>query len=243
MITEVFGFLIIIGAIIFLVVRHKLGKSDKASVNERAAIEDPQQLRRELKQSTDEIIHRMGRHIDRLELLVQQADNRAEELEEQLRESRRLISELEAGRAASMRARRAVKEPEPENDAQNEFSAILKKATETHMDMPSPEEMMNIGSMASAPTEMIPSQDNMAVDTDNEDYETVADNEEQADAVSISDEEPSSKEASNGSSDAMMRARELLSMGYSTSQISKETQIGRGAIELMRQMYRRTSKN
>lgn len=230
MITEIFGFLIIIGAIIFLLVRHKLGKSEKAQVEERAIMDSPQQLRRELKQSTDEIINRMGRHIDRLELLVQQADNRAEELEEQLKEARAVISELEAGRAASVKARQmTARGYEPEMQVED-FSAILKQAsetkTETKMEMPDPEVMMGIGTNEIQP---IP---------DNEEISLAAEGIE-ADIVEKEQEEA---EIQTSSSDAMERARELLSMGYSTSQISRETQIGRGAIELMRQMYKKSQK-
>ena len=230
MITEIFGFLIIIGAIIFLLVRHKLGKSEKAQVEERAIMDSPQQLRRELKQSTDEIINRMGRHIDRLELLVQQADNRAEELGEQLKEARAVISELEAGRAASVKARQmTARGYEPEMQVED-FSAILKQAsetkTETKMEMPDPKVMMGIGNNEIQP---IP---------DNEEISLAAEGIE-ADIVEKGQEEA---EIQTSSSDAMERARELLSMGYSTSQISRETQIGRGAIELMRQMYKKSQK-
>ena len=45
-------------------------------------------------------------------------------------------------------------------------------------------------------------------------------------------------QAEEPSDDAMLRAQELLQMGCSTEQISKETNLGRGAIELMRQMRR-----
>ncbi len=232
MITEIFGFLIIIGAIIFLLVRHRLGKSDKAMSDERAVIDSPQQLRRELKQSTDEIINRMGRHIDRLELLVQQADNRAEELEEQLKEARRAISELEAGRAATVRARQMPSREYVPEEQVEDFSAVLKKVTETKMEMPTPEEMMGIG------RNVQPVQKAEPPISDIEEH--VADSGESILDVPKPDVETEDhEEEQQGSSDPMERARELLGMGYSTSQISKETHIGRGAIELMRQMNKK----
>lgn len=240
MITEIFGFLIIIGAIIFLLVRHRLGKTDKVLADERAIMDSPQQLRRELKQSTDEIINRMGRHIDRLELLVQQADNRAEELEEQLKEARTVISELEAGRAASVKARQVTARGYESEPQVEDFSAILKKVseskvdikTETKMEMPAPEVMMGIGTH-----EIQTSQDNKEPAPTADGMEADIVEKGQAEATGVVEE------IQQGSSDAMQRARELLSMGYSTSQISKETHIGRGAIELMRQMYKKSQKN
>ena len=72
MITEIMGFLIIVGTIIVVLVRRQMQKTaeDDPVVLEASAT----RLREELEQSADEIIARMGAHIDRLESLIREAD-------------------------------------------------------------------------------------------------------------------------------------------------------------------------
>ena len=64
MTTEILGFIIILGAVIVLLARQHLNKSeDDPEVLEAAT----GRLRYELEQSADEIINRMTEHVDRLE--------------------------------------------------------------------------------------------------------------------------------------------------------------------------------
>ena len=76
MTTEILGFIIILGAVIVLLARQHLNKSeDDPEVLEAAT----GRLRYELEQSADEIINRMTEHVDRLE-----ADYKAELLQQKI---------------------------------------------------------------------------------------------------------------------------------------------------------------
>ena len=78
MTTEILGFIIILGAVIVLLARQHLNKSeDDPEVLEAAT----GRLRYELEQSADEIINRMTEHVDRLE---READYKAELLQQKI---------------------------------------------------------------------------------------------------------------------------------------------------------------
>lgn len=81
MTTEILGFIIILGAVIVLLARQHLNKSeDDPEVLEAAT----GRLRYELEQSADEIINRMTEHVDRLERMLREADYKAELLQQKL---------------------------------------------------------------------------------------------------------------------------------------------------------------
>lgn len=81
MTTEILGFIIILGAVIVLLARQHLNKSeDDPEVLEAAT----GRLRYELEQSADEIINRMTEHVDRLERMLREADYKAELLQQKI---------------------------------------------------------------------------------------------------------------------------------------------------------------
>ena len=81
MTTEILGFIIILGAVIVLLARQHLNKSeDDPEVLEAGA----GRLRYELEQSADEIINRMTEHIDRLERMLREADYKSELLQQKI---------------------------------------------------------------------------------------------------------------------------------------------------------------
>ena len=81
MTTEILGFIIILGAVIVLLARQHLNKSeDDPEVLEAAT----GRLRYELEQSADEIINRMTEHIDRLERMLREADYKSELLQQKI---------------------------------------------------------------------------------------------------------------------------------------------------------------
>lgn len=81
MTTEILGFIIILGAVIILLARQHLNKSeDDPEVLEAAT----GRLRYELEQSADEIINRMTEHVDRLERMLREADYKAELLQQKI---------------------------------------------------------------------------------------------------------------------------------------------------------------
>lgn len=197
MITEILGFLIIAGTILVLVVRRRMHPVEKLDVRE---VEDSaERLRYELEQSADEIISRMGTHMDRLEQLIAEADRRIEALD---------------ARAA---ARKREEEVPERADVEN-FSRLLREtmasAENAAMQRPQPvREMQSFQQEAVVPEEEV----SQAMDA------------------------PATMERELPETNAE-RVRELLQQGLSNEEIAKETNMGRGAIELMRQMEKRKNE-
>ncbi len=86
MTTEVLGFLIILGMLVVVVLNRQIWQRREPSAPADEMEEATRRLRREMEQSADEIISRMGAQIDHLEHLVAEADKRARRLERQLEE-------------------------------------------------------------------------------------------------------------------------------------------------------------
>ena len=197
MITEILGFLIIAGTILVLVVSRRMHPVEKLDVRE---VEDSaERLRYELEQSADEIISRMGTHMDRLEQLIAEADRRIEALD---------------ARAA---ARKREEEVPERADVEN-FSRLLREtmasAETAAMQRPQPvREMQSFQQEAVVPEEEV----SQAMDA------------------------PATMERELPETNAE-RVRELLQQGLSNEEIAKETNMGRGAIELMRQMEKRKNE-
>ena len=197
MITEILGFLIIAGTILVLVVRRRMHPVEKLDVRE---VEDSaERLRYELEQSADEIISRMGTHMDRLEQLIAEADRRIEALD---------------ARAAA----RKQEEEVPERADVENFSRLLREtmasAETAAMQRPQPvREMQSFQQEAVVPEEEV----SQAMDA------------------------PATMERELPETNAE-RVRELLQQGLSNEEIAKETNMGRGAIELMRQMEKRKNE-
>ena len=72
MFPEIFGFLIIAGALLVLVVRVISKRQQSVDTEELRA--STEQLKAELTRSADAVIARMGKHIQHLENLLRQAD-------------------------------------------------------------------------------------------------------------------------------------------------------------------------
>ena len=97
MMTEVFGFLIIIGAILAFAFREQLrsGGKPRPKVDEGTFAVSAYRLRSEMEQSGNEIIARMDEHIDRLEKLIVEADKRTAMLDARIREMKRMAAQME----------------------------------------------------------------------------------------------------------------------------------------------------
>lgn len=82
---EMLGFFIILGVLVVVVLRHQIWPTPEGGRGKAEEVEEAsRRMKREMEQSADEIIARMGAHIDRLEHLVEEADARAKALEEQI---------------------------------------------------------------------------------------------------------------------------------------------------------------
>lgn len=176
--TEVLGFLIIAGTVVVLVLRRQFRQTEPEKAETAA-----ERLQQGLEQSADEIIARMGEHIDRLEALVAEADKRAVLLEQQIERARNLqpVETESFSRLLDQSMTRETAHAE---------SAVLPAGA-----VPVKHEAVDI-TAAAIPKESV--------------------SEEVSPAV---------------------RIRELLRQGRSNEEIARETRMGRGAIELIRQMY------
>lgn len=89
--TEILGFFIILGALVLVLLRRNDWLKLITGETQQSRLDDVEEasakLRYELQYSADQIIERMGSHIDRLERLIVEADRRSGELEEQLRKT------------------------------------------------------------------------------------------------------------------------------------------------------------
>jgi len=89
--TEILGFFIILGALVLVLLRRNDWLKLITGETQQSRLDDVEEasakLRYELQHSADQIIERMGSHIDRLERLIVEADRRSGELEEQLRKT------------------------------------------------------------------------------------------------------------------------------------------------------------
>lgn len=100
-ITEILGFFIILGVLVVVVLRHQIWPHTEGGRGKAEEVEEAsRRMKREMERSADEIIERMGEHIERLEHLVKEADERAKALEEQLASLRHpALSERSEARA------------------------------------------------------------------------------------------------------------------------------------------------
>lgn len=92
MVVEILGFMIIIGALIYIVLRRQgLLAPFGGSTGLKSAEVTADRIRFEMEKSADEIINRLAEHIDRLESLISQAEEVSARLDGRLTRLRREI--------------------------------------------------------------------------------------------------------------------------------------------------------
>lgn len=255
MVPEILGFLIIAGALLVLVVRYISQRQKGMDMEELRA--STEQLKAELTRSADAVIGRMGNHIQHLEGLLRQADERNVRLEAGISEYKRLAGELEERSAALNRelseARKVIAElaayhsvplmpPQPvmqpvnpapamqRVDAQN-FAAVLQKSMErgdyeAEQNKQNAEPAINAQQAAGLAEAMNRRPEEMeSLEPEPEPEEKVREK------APTREEKPISPNAA--------KAKALLRSGYSVEDTARETGMGRGAIELLREMNRR----
>lgn len=241
-----------------LLVRY-LSKRHKG-VDMEEARTSTEQLKAELTRSADAVIARMGNHIQHLEGLLRQADERnvrleagineykrlAGELEErsaslnrELSEARRVIAELSAYHTvplvppqsfSTMTSRQAAAAERQRVDAQD-FAAVLQNSIERQDDWQD-----SIGQ--SADPAINAQQAAGLAEAMNRKPEELDElvaaepvEEKKVSAEMVKTEKPISPNAA--------KAKALLRSGYSVEETARETGMGRGAIELLWEMNRR----
>lgn len=240
MITEILGFFIILGAILVLVVK-QISKRQQITFNDVNDMrESTEQLKLELQRSADSVINRMGGHIAHLEKLLQEADERNLELTRQLRAAdeaenklRRYANEIEQQMLSWRQT--LVTAPNLTNT-----NAALRAYTES-VSSPPERERLDATDFASV------LQQSIARDGQPKQVEslTAAMNEKVIADVSgaVPEEEPAvitdNKMDTDAEPNLTAKASALLRSGYSVEAVAKETGLGKGAIQLLKEMNRR----
>ena len=247
MFPELFGFLIIAGALLVMVVRVISKRQQGVDTEELRA--STEQLKAELTRSADAVIARMGNHIQHLEELLRQADERNVRLEAGINEYKRLAGEMEDRSAALNRelteARKMIAElaayqsvplvpPQPpvipmaaaapmqRVDAQD-FAEVLQNS------MNREEPAINAQQATGLAVAMTRRPEDLAEVQDSAQQENLEAEEEQS-------EPPKTSEPEKAISPNAAKAKALLRSGYSIEETARETGMGRGAIELLKEM-------
>lgn len=263
MVPEILGFLIIAGALLVLVVRYISRRQQGGDMEELRT--STEQLKAELTRSADAVISRMGNHIQHLESLVRQADERNVRLEASMNEYKRLAGEMEERSAALNRelneARKVIAElaayqsvplvpPQPvvshvlKNPANvqpltrvdvQDFAAVLQSSLERQEDM-----TQAAASAASAAEPAINAQQAAGLaEAMNRRPEEMEERLTDSPAEEPAKPEPEPAREEKPISPNAAKAKALLRSGYSVEDTARETGMGRGAIELLREMNRR----
>ena len=249
MFPELFGFLIIAGALLVMVVRVISKRQQGVDTEELRTSTD--QLKAELTRSADAVIARMSNHIQHLEELLRQADERNVRLEAGINEYKRLAGEMEDRSAALNRelteARKMVAAlaayqsvplvpPQPVTpmpavapmqrvDAQD-FAEVLQNS------MNREEPAINAQQATGLAVAMTKRPEELAEVHDSAPQEIPEDEEEKV-------EPPQKSEPEKAISPNAAKAKALLRSGYSVEETARETGMGRGAIELLKEMNKR----
>lgn len=141
--TYIMALLILVGAgLVFFakyIARRKAAPQDARDVHEDMA-RSTEQLKHELERSGQEIVKRMGGHVERLEALISESDRRSDSLDAQLTElhtlSQTIDKEIDELRAAEQDARR---EQQLASQLLGELRAAAAGATAMRQAMPVPQ--------------------------------------------------------------------------------------------------------
>ena len=88
--TEILGALIILGAVLLLIVRYIIHRRQRSDEADEDLAESIEKLKKDLQQSADTIIKRLGSHVTKLEGLLREADDRRVRLETRVADAQRL---------------------------------------------------------------------------------------------------------------------------------------------------------
>jgi hypothetical protein len=177
MFTEVIGFLIIIGVMIVVIIRRQFFNKQLEKNNFGTAAN---QMQQQLEETADQIVERIGSQIDRLEFLIQAADDKIIQLDQKLKD---------------LDSQKDMTVTQPIEKQTKSFEEVLQESTR--------------------------------------DGETIAE-----DSV----QEIFPKQAKLKVSKTNKMVFEMLEQGESIESIAKKTGIGKGAINLIREMYRLQKK-
>lgn len=259
MVPEVLGLLIIVGALLVLIVKF-VSQRQKGVDTEELRI-STEQLKAELAHSADAVIARMGGHIKHLEDLLHKADERNVRLEAGLEEYRRLAGELEQRAAELNRELSEARKMLAELGAYQ--SRLVMPPAMPPIQPVQPVTQVMTQQPAGTVMERVDAQDFASVLQNSLEREAAAEsassemgaNAQQAaglaEAMNHNSEpeeetpEPPAPAKTAPPSEMPLhspnaaKAKALLRSGYTVEQTARETGLGRGAIELLKEMNKR----
>lgn len=241
MVTEVMGFLIIFGALLFFTARYIARKRTQPVRERRELTQSTEHLREELEQSANAIIGRLGGHVDHLEALLKDADAKTAVLDARIAECRKLEAELELRSAElSQRAQQtlAVTQlqqkaavypmPEPERVDAKDFAAVLEDSMQRDAESQQNVSYDQAVSLAAAMREPKAPAGG----------ERGWDGEPQARTGQEQAGEPESSEGPQ-QENLTAKARAMLLGGFTVEEAARETGLGKGAVQLIQEMTQR----
>jgi hypothetical protein len=188
MFTEVIGFLIIIGVMIVVIIRRQFFKKQLERNDFDMAAN---QMQQQFEDTADQIIERIGNEIDRLELLIQVADDKIIQIDQKLKD----VDLPKKTMVVDGDREQNIVVTQPIEKQTQSFQEVLQESTRDGE------------IIAKEPiTEIFPKQAKLKVSKTNK------------------------------------MVFEMLEQGESLESIAKQTGIGKGAINLIRQMYKLQKK-
>ena len=122
--TEILGALIILGAVLLLIVRYIIQRRQHSDEEDEDLAASIEKLKKELQQSADTIIKRLGSHVTKLEGLLREADERRVLLETRVADAQRLEWSLRQRIEELERRLRDIGQPMPAARAASAVSQV-----------------------------------------------------------------------------------------------------------------------
>lgn len=259
--TEILGALIILGAVLLLIVRYIIHQRQRSEEDDEDLAASIEKLKKELQQSADTIIKRLGSHVTKLEGLLREADDRCVRLETRVAEAQRLewalrqrIEELErrlrdlgqthAVSAAPLQRESSsavsVQSTEARRTDGDAFAAVLHQSIlrEQTRVTAEPAQTATVGAIPQRQSSPVPLRTVIP-------QERVAPVSQQVPmsvqppVPSVPAPTPPVEESPVHEDESIVKARALLRAGRSIEQVARETGVEIGALRLMKQMTQR----
>ena len=264
--TEILGALIILGAVLLLIARYIIQRRQRSDEEDEDLAASIEKLKKELQQSADTIIKRLGSHVTKLEGLLREADDRRVHLESRVAEAQRLewalrqrIEELErrlrdlgqplpappAAAAQVSSVEPVPQTPEARRTDGDEFAAVLHQSILREQARASVENAPVYAAPLTAPQRQIrqdmpQSASPHGVPVHPAAARPVSPVRQVVPAQLVIPPQPRVEEAQPVREDeSIVKARALLRAGRTIEQVARETGVEIGALRLMKQMVQR----
>ena len=266
--TEILGALIILGAVLLLIVRYIIHRRQRSEEEDEDLATSIEKLKKELQQSADTIIKRLGSHVTKLEGLLREADDRRVRLETRVADAQRLewalrqrIEELERRlrdmgqplSSAPVAVREGQPAPLPATEARrtdgDEFAAVLHQSILREQERTSVAPVQQGYVQTPQPGSMVQEmQPPLVRRRAGMPQERVQPHYPQSHGTTTAMpvpppahpmERPAAEEQPVREDETIIKARALLRAGRTIEQVARETGVEIGALRLMKQMTQR----